>query len=79
MIRVFKYPINTILYTKDGRQVGNSIIFDYDDNLNYIIKTDYGNTLIMSEADIEASFYIQNSSELPEGYIESHKNYNPIN
>lgn len=55
-----KLPIGTVLYTKDGRQVGNSIIVDHinDSGCDYLLRTDYGNETKCSAAVIPVLFYI---------------------
>lgn len=61
---MYKYDINTVLYTKDGRRLGNALIVGYDVYAQYlskpiyIIKTDYGNELKMTAEQIESSFYV---------------------
>lgn len=60
---MYKYDINTVLYTKDGRRLGNALIVGYDvydqySRPTYIIKTDYGNELKMTAAAIESNFYV---------------------
>lgn len=50
--------INTVLYTKDGRKIGNAIV-NGNTHKGYMIITDHGNTagpLIAEE--IEELFYI---------------------
>ena len=52
-----KYEINTILHTKDGRRIGNAIIIGRDGEY-YVIKTDYGNELKLTYAEIKEEFNI---------------------
>lgn len=40
--RELTVPVNTILFTKDGRNIGNAIVVDISDGL-VTVKTDYGN------------------------------------
>lgn len=49
--------INTILHTKDGRQIGNAIVIGHHERFN-IIKTDYGNELKLTTEEINEQFYI---------------------
>lgn len=55
-----KYPVNTVLYTKDGTRLGNALIVEYDRLLPYLcnIRTDYGNYLSISEQELENYFTI---------------------
>lgn len=59
---MYEYDINTVLYTKDGRRLGNALIVGYSCNHDceptYIIKTDYGNELRTTAEQIEGSFYV---------------------
>ncbi len=58
--------VNTVLYTKDGRRMGNAIIVrvetsmrkDYGLKTIYHIKTDYGNDAKMTEGEIQNEFHI---------------------
>ena len=72
------FDVNTVLHTKDGRQIGNSIITSKDDKYN-IIKTDYGNECKFTDEEIKECFYIA-YSDLTDGEkkyiretIEEHK------
>lgn len=49
-------PINTVLYTKDGRKVGNAIVYGYKKN-KITLRTDYGSFISMSLKEIDDSFY----------------------
>jgi len=51
------FDVNTVLHTKDGRQIGNAIITGKDDKYN-IIKTDYGNECKFTDEEIKECFYI---------------------
>ena len=59
---MYKYDINTALYTKDGRRLGNALIVGYgrdpDGEPAYTVKTDYGNELKMTAEQIESTFYL---------------------
>jgi hypothetical protein len=59
------FDVNTVLHTKDGRQIGNSIIISKDDKYN-IIKTDYGNECKFTDEEIKEFFYIA-YSDLTDG------------
>ena len=48
---------NTILFTKDGRHIGNAIVSGHQDDL-VIITTDYGSVLTFSVESIKELFYI---------------------
>lgn len=50
-------PIGLILYTKDGRNIGNAIIIDYISN-NYTLETDFGNIVHFSYQEIIDWFYL---------------------
>jgi len=51
-------PINTALYTKDGRLVGNAFVIRHEKN-KYIIRTDYGAYAHMTEEKILDLFYLE--------------------
>lgn len=59
---MYKYDINTVLYTKDGRRLGNALIVRYAQDPyskpTYVIKTDYGNELSMTAEQVESAFYV---------------------
>lgn len=50
-------PVNTTLLTKDGRRLGNALIVETYRG-QHVIKTDYGNRLDLSMAEITRYFYI---------------------
>ncbi len=56
--------INTILYTKDGRKIGNAIVRKVSkmpgDITIYDIKTDYGHSILFTKEEIEGFFHIGN-------------------
>ena len=69
--------INTILHTKDGRKIGNAIIIGRS-GYYWIVKTDYGNELKLTEEEIRNAFYIafkdeDNTEELQEYCQLDHK------
>lgn len=55
--------LNTILFTKDGRVIGNAIVIKNEGGFNEV-KTDYGNTCVMSDKEIEEVFYISDKEQL---------------
>lgn len=67
-----RFEINTILYTKDGRNVGNAIIVERKGK-QHRLKTDYGNTLILSYNEINELFYIKKENDLSEIPLLEHK------
>ena len=55
-----KLGINTVLFTKDGRKIGNAIIIgmvDITKDMLYIIKTDYGHITNLNFEDLNEFFY----------------------
>jgi hypothetical protein len=61
--------VGTILYTRDGRKIGNAIILEERDchfqiynslfaNKQYKIKTDFGNVTWMTDYEISRFFHI---------------------
>jgi hypothetical protein len=49
--------INTILYTKDGRKIGNSIVTGRK-GFFWFVTTDYGNTVRLTSEEIDEMFFI---------------------
>ena len=72
---VKKYPVNTILFTKDGRKTGNAIVVGHDDrvvNLELnIVRTDYGHTSRMTNDEVASWFFSKNLRPA----TDSHKNF----
>lgn len=73
--------INCILYTKDGRIVGNALVTGKTDK-GWIVTTDYGNILEnISEKEIEELYYIGHNHNGKEEMLlsmdmrETHKNF----
>lgn len=67
--------VNTILHTKDGREIGNAIVIKNEGNFN-IVKTDYGNEVKLTDREIEKLFYVAHldePEELRSFAQESHK------
>jgi hypothetical protein len=62
-----KYPVNALLRTKDGRQIGNAIVVGHRAVQKYSfcgeqmwvneIVTDYGNEARLTDKEIDAWFY----------------------
>ena len=74
-----KYPKNTILYTKDGRLIGNAIIQEEIRVGVYRIITDYGNSVVLLESQIDELFHpaywlLKSEQSIAEL---THKYYNP--
>jgi len=69
-------PINTVLYTKDGRNVGNAFIVAHEKG-RYVVKTDYGAYAHFTPEKVEALFYLDKgySEEERLERAKSHKNY----
>jgi len=53
-----KCGVNTVLYTKDGRKIGNAIVIGVTEDNLYIIKTDYGHVVKNSLEYLNESFYM---------------------
>ncbi len=74
-----RYSINTVLKTKDGRNIGNAIIIGYEQGLGSflnVIKTDYGNVLSVKNEWIEEMFHpIESTSQLMQDRMQSHKHW----
>lgn len=49
--------VNTVLYTRDGLLIGNSIIVKKYDDEHYRIKTDYGNEVDINIRQIRNQFH----------------------
>ena len=70
--------VNKVLYTKDGRIMGNAFIIDKTGSI-YTIKTDYGNILALNEKQINELFYLYKSEEILKSqvkYIEDNHKFN---
>ncbi len=74
-----RYSVNTVLQTKDGRKVGNAIVVGYaqsGDKFLSIVKTDYGNTIPMSNDMIEELFHPPDSTfQLFQDRMKNHKHW----
>lgn len=46
-----------ILFTKDGRLIGNAIVLQYPRKGRVLIKTDYGRAVIVEMSQIQELFY----------------------
>lgn len=56
-----RLQVNTLLSTRDGRDIGNAIvtaILDRTSKRRYRIKTDYGNVSVLHREEIEVFFHI---------------------
>lgn len=60
--------INTVLLTRDGRNIGNAIVQKALDD-KFVIKTDYGNIVELTKKEIDDWFYIGEVAK------SDHKNY----
>lgn len=61
---------NTLLHTRDGRKIGNAIVVEHDYSVyQLVIKTDYGNVLILGLDEIVRLYHIGNAAS------ETHKYY----
>ena len=72
-----KYKVNTILYTKNGRGIGNAIVTGHEGDYN-VIKTDYGNTTKLTDNELGSMFWTDTETVMPEmldEFRKSHKNY----
>ena len=47
--------INTILHTKDGSKIGNAIVTGREGHY-WVITTDYGNTIKLTEEEVRGQF-----------------------
>ena len=52
-----RYGVNTVLFTKDGRKMGNVIVIENNDDGKNFVKSDYGNILELSNEEIEHYFH----------------------
>lgn len=63
--------VNTLLYTRDGRDIGNAIVTGVQRRSRlpwcYQIKTDYGNSSMLCRAEIEVFFHIGGVAERDHG------------
>ncbi len=54
--------LNTILYTRDGRVIGNALVVDRQMDqgrvVAYKIVTDYGNTAVLTRVEIDRMFFV---------------------
>ncbi len=63
-----KLKLNTTLYTKDGRRIGNAIVTGSGDDVTHI-KTDYGNEASISRHVLKDLFWVGVVA------LSSHKNF----
>lgn len=52
-----KIQRGTLLYTRDGRKIGNAIVLQVEDD-GIKIKTSFGNVRTLTEGELVASFHI---------------------
>jgi hypothetical protein len=55
--------VNQVLWTRDGRKIGNGIVLDHTKSIFsnidiYTIKTDFGNLVLLSREELENLFFI---------------------
>lgn len=67
-----KLKVNDVLFTKDGRKVGNSIVTTVG-KLGIEITTDYGNMLFIKYTRLEELFFLGNLKEA----TPDHKHFSP--
>ncbi len=63
---VENFEVGQVLYTRDGRFMGNAIIVDFGDTKTSLgtlitIRTDYGNFALFTVEEIMSKFYISDS------------------
>lgn len=60
-------PVGQILYTKDGRRIGNAIVtgsYPHDKlGTVYFARTDFGNKVVLTEKEIHDEFYVTGLDE----------------
>ena len=82
-VKLDELGTNCVLYTKDGRVVGNAIVLGQYEK-GWFVETDYGSFMTLNTKEIKEMFHIGNNHlseeerELCKIYITSHKNYSPI-
>jgi len=71
-----KMKVNQILYTKDGRYVGNAIITKITGE-SITAKTDYGNEIHLSLSEISKFYHTESAHFLGQPIVtdETHKHY----
>lgn len=55
-----KLEVGTILFTKDGREIGNAIVTDVEmtsTGERFLIKTDYGSVAMLSQKELGDLFH----------------------
>ena len=67
------YRVGRVLLTKDGRRIGNAIIFKVNQHetlgITYELRTDFGNTSVMTADEIEGLFYTGDDVIDPSQYL----------
>lgn len=56
-MEITKLGINTVLFTKDGRKIGNAIVIGLKGDERYVVKTDYGHIINLNLEDLNEFFY----------------------
>jgi hypothetical protein len=68
--------LNQVLWTKDGREIGNAIVIKIFDSGSIQIKTDYGNIVRLTKKEVDHLFYYKKeglTSEEHELISKTHK------
>lgn len=52
-----------ILFTKDGRKIGNAVVTAALLSDVFRIRTDFGNTLVLNRAEIKELFFMEGNDE----------------
>lgn len=58
-----KYPVATILYTRDGRIIGNAIVSGHEGEFN-LVRTDYGHISKRSDYEVDQLFFNKLNEEI---------------
>lgn len=58
------FPVNTVLFTKDGRKVGNAIVIGHEGDKN-VLKTDYGTIIKHTDYTVRQYFWADFESMTP--------------
>jgi hypothetical protein len=71
-----KLEVNRVLFTRDGRKIGNAIISFVSVNEIKII-TDYGNTVTLNNEGIFELFH-EEANENVQFFVDTHKHFTAI-
>lgn len=69
--------VGTILLTKDGRKIGNAIVthvFGIGPLAPYRIRTDFGNTAVLTGVEIDTLFYVTEEGQDPAARLADQRN-----